>query len=169
MTLLISLIILLTGTYIKDVRNKSQPNVLSTTTPEKIATSEARVLKVIDGDTIEIDDKKKIRYIGIDAPELHHPKKPVQCFGQEAMNKNKELVEGKIVRLEKDISETDKYGRLLRYVYIDNIFVNDYLIKNGYAATATFPPDIKYQDLFLKSQREALENNLGLWKNCPTR
>ena len=78
----------------------------------------AVVKRVIDGDTIELDNGKTLRYIGIDTPETKHPTKGVQCFGEEAYKKNKELVEGKRVQLEKDVSETDRYGRLLRYVFV---------------------------------------------------
>jgi len=124
------------------------------------------VTKVIDGDTITIEGGQIIRYIGIDTPETVHPSKPVECFGKEASNKNKELVEGKKVKLEKDISETDKYGRLLRYVWIGDIFVNDYLVKQGYAYAYTYPPDVKYSDQFVKAQQEAKDNNRGLWMSC---
>lgn len=124
------------------------------------------VTEVIDGDTIRIEGGYKVRYIGIDTPETVHPSKPVECFGIEASNKNKELVEGKRVRLEKDISETDKYGRLLRYVWIDDLFVNDYLIRQGYAYAYTYPPDVKYAEQFAEAQREARENNRGLWSAC---
>lgn len=134
----------------------------------------SKVTRVIDGDTIEIENGQKVRYIGIDTPELHHPKKEVQCFAQEAYLKNKELVEGKIIKLEKDISETDKYGRLLRYVYLQEnnsssaaIFVNNYLAENGYAYAATFPPDVRFADLFKESQTQASIKGSGLWKSCP--
>ena len=125
------------------------------------------VTKVIDGDTIEIAGGRKVRYIGIDAPESLDPRKVVQCFGEEAYKKNKELVEGKRVRLEKDVSETDKYGRLLRYVYVGDIFVNRYLIREGYAYAYTFPPDIKYAEEFVQAQRKAREEKKGLWAVCP--
>ena len=132
-----------------------------------------KVKRVIDGDTIELDNDKIVRYIGIDTPEIHNPKKTIQCFGKEAMLKNKELVEGKIVRMEKDISETDRYGRLLRYIFLDNsisskeaVFVNQYLVANGFAYMATFPPDVKYEKLFRTEQENARLNNLGLWKGC---
>lgn len=127
------------------------------------------VTRVIDGDTIEIDGGKKVRYLGIDTPETVDPRKPVQCFGIEASNANKKLVLGKRVKLEKDISETDKYGRLLRYVYVDDIFVNDYLVRNGYAYAVTFPPDVKYQQQFLEAQKEARENKRGLWSACQSK
>jgi len=125
------------------------------------------VTRVIDGDTIEIEGGKKVRYIGIDTPETVDPRKPIQCFGVEASNKNKELVEGKRVRLEKDVSETDKYERLLRYVYVGELFVNDYLARQGYAYAYTYPPDVKYSEQFVQAQKEARENNRGLWKTCP--
>lgn len=122
--------------------------------------------KVVDGDTIKLTNGQTVRYIGIDTPETVHPAKPVQCFGKEASSKNKELVEGKEVRLEKDISETDRYGRLLKYVYVGDIFINDYLVRNGYAYASSYPPDVKYQSQFLEAQKEARENQRGLWANC---
>jgi len=125
-----------------------------------------KVTRVVDGDTIEIEGGIKVRYIGIDTPETVHPDKGVQCFGSQASNKNRELVEGKNIRLEEDISQTDKYGRLLRYVYIGEIFVNDYLVRNGFAYTSSYPPDVKYQAQFGQAQQEARENNRGLWSAC---
>ena len=133
---------------------------------EETKASLIKVVRVIDGDTIEIEGGQKIRYIGIDTPETVHPSKPIECFGKEASNKNKELVEGKMVRLEKDVSETDKYGRLLRYIWINDLMVNDYLVRNGYAMSSSYPPDIKYQDQFIEAQKEARENNRGLWSVC---
>lgn len=124
------------------------------------------VVKVIDGDTIAITGGKKVRYIGINTPETVDPRRGVQCFGKEASQKNKELVEGKQVQLEKDVSETDKFGRLLRYIYVDNLFVNDYLVRNGYAYVSSYPPDVKYQEQFAKAQSWARENNQGLWASC---
>ena len=125
-----------------------------------------RVIKVIDGDTIKLENGEVVRYIGIDTPETVHPSKPVQCFGREASNKNKELVEGKLVRLEKDITDRDKYGRLLRYVWVGDLFVNDYLVRQGYAYVYTYPPDVKYSEQFVQAQQEARENNRGLWAVC---
>jgi micrococcal nuclease len=124
------------------------------------------VKRVIDGDTIELDNGEIIRYIGINTPETVRPKYPVECFGREASEKNKELVLGKKVILKKDISQRDKYGRLLRYVYVSGIFVNLKLIEGGYAYATAFPPDVKYSDVFLNAQRDAIENNFGLWGSC---
>jgi len=135
----------------------------------KIATASAdnlepaSVSKVVDGDTIQLSDGRKVRYIGIDTPETVHPTKAIGCYGQEASAKNKELVLNKIVALEKDVSETDRYGRLLRYVYLDGIMVNDLLVKAGYARVSTYPPDVKYQAIFSASEKIAQEQNLGLW------
>ncbi len=125
------------------------------------------VTRVIDGDTIEIEGGQKIRYIGIDTPETVDPRKPVQCFGKEASNRNKQLVEGKRVHLEKDITETDRYGRLLRYVYLENIFINLLLVQEGFATSYSYPPDIKYQDKFIEAGRIARDKKNGLWGACP--
>lgn len=125
-----------------------------------------KVVRVVDGDTIEIEDGQTVRYIGIDTPETVHPQKAVECFGREASNKNKELVEGKFVQMEKDVSEVDKYGRLLRYIYVDDIFINELLVKEGFAHASSYPPDVKYQDLINNAQSEAQSQNKGLWAGC---
>ncbi len=124
---------------------------------------QALVSKVVDGDTIQLSDGRKVRYIGIDTPETVHPTKAVGCYGQEASTKNKELVLGKTVALEKDVSDTDRYGRLLRYVYSDGVMINDLLVKEGYARVSTYPPDVKYQAIFSESEKIAREQKLGLW------
>lgn len=126
-----------------------------------------KVARVIDGDTIELTDKRRVRYIGMDTPEIVDPTKPVECFGQEAREENRRLVDGKTVRFEKDVSETDSYGRLLRYVFVGDIFVNEILVRNGFARLATFPPDVTYRDQLIQAQREARVNNRGLWSQCP--
>ena len=115
------------------------------------------VTRVIDGDTIELSNGDRVRYIGIDTPE-----KDI-CYFQEASQKNSELVLNKQVKLEKDVSETDRYGRLLRYVYIDNIFVNELLVREGYANASSYPPDVKYQEVFTLAEQEARTHAKGLW------
>lgn len=122
-----------------------------------------RVERVVDGDTIEIAGGVKVRYIGIDTPESTTT---TECFGEEAANQNKLLVEGREVSLEKDVSETDKYGRLLRYVYVEGMMVNQELVETGYANSSSYPPDIKYQELFRNSERLAREQGRGLWGSC---
>lgn len=143
----------------------SSPSSTSTQTSQPIRVS-VKVIKVIDGDTIVVEGGTTVRYLGINTPETHNPRKGGECFGEEAKNKNKELVEGKIVQLEKDVSETDKYGRLLRYVYIGNIFINDYLVRQGYAHATSYPPDVAHQGEFREAEQEARENNRGLWSVC---
>jgi len=123
-----------------------------------------KVTKVIDGDTIVLEGGEVVRYIGIDAPETGQDNN--DCFAQEASDMNRELVEGKEVKFKKDVSERDKYGRLLRYAWVDGVFVNEYLVKEGYALSAEFPPDVKYAEQFNNFQKQAQEENLGLWSLC---
>ena len=122
-----------------------------------------KAIRVIDGDTIEIEGGFRVRYIGIDTPELDDARAEVKALALAAAEKNRELVEGKIVRLEKDVSETDRYGRLLRYVYVDGLFVNAELVRLGYARAVSYPPDVKYQELFSQLEKEAREASRGLW------
>lgn len=126
-----------------------------------------KVVRVIDGDTIELATGEKLRYIGVDTPETSDPRKPLQCFAKEATEKNRELVEGREVRLEKDISETDRYGRLLRYVYVGDEMINQKLVKEGFAYSSSYPPDVKYQEKFRQAEKEAKNENRGLWGACP--
>lgn len=145
------------------VDNITEP---TTTTPSPELNPEitlTKVAHVVDGDTIKLESGEVVRYIGIDTPETVDPRKPVQCYGKEASAKNKELVEGKEIRLEKDISETDKYGRLLRYVWLDDVLINELLVREGYAQSSSYPPDVKYQDRFLEAQGLARDENKGLW------
>lgn len=124
------------------------------------------VEKVIDGDTIKLKGLGTVRLIGVDTPETVHPKKQVECFGIEASNKMKEVVNGKKVRVELDKSqgEKDKYGRYLVYLYTsDNKFVNLDLIREGYAYEYTYSGKYKYQTEFKLAQTYAKDNFLGLW------
>jgi len=120
----------------------------------------AKVTQVIDGDTIVIEGGYRVRYIGIDTPEVHPELEP---FGMEALEANRKLVEGKRVRLERDVSETDKYDRLLRYVYVDGIFVNAELVSQGLAEAKAYPPDIKYQDYLEELEAKARQAGRGMW------
>ena len=137
----------------------------------------ARVLDVIDGDTIAIDrgqGREKVRYIGVDTPETVHPSKPVEVMGREASAANKAMVEGRDVLLERDVTDRDRYGRLLRYVWIEDpssasglALVNLALVAGGFAQVSTYPPDVRYVDLYLAAQRQAREAGLGLWADEP--
>lgn len=141
----------------------SEPTSLEENTQPLKDPSIVKVTRIIDGDTIEIESGQKVRYIGIDTPETVDPNRPAGCYGQEASNKNKELVEGKEVYLEKDVSETDRYGRLLRYVWVGDQMINKLLVKDGYAQASSYPPDIKHQEELSAMQASARENKLGLW------
>lgn len=124
------------------------------------------VTRVIDGDTIEVSIAGtiyKVRYIGIDTPELDDRRPEYSALAQEATRYNRQLVEGKTVRLEKDVSETDKYGRLLRYIYVDDIFVNAELVKEGLAWAIPYEPDTKYQGTLEEAEAEARQAGTGLW------
>lgn len=120
-------------------------------------------IAVIDGDTIVLDGKEKVRLIGVDTPETKDPRKPVQYFGKEACAFTKRLVEGQKVRLGFDLNKTDKYGRTLAYVYLeDGTFLNAEIIKQGYGfADGYFI--FKYSGEFKRYEREARKNEIGLW------
>jgi len=135
------------------------------------------VTRAIDGDTIELADRERVRLVGIDTPESRYNAKlardmkssgqdaaTIIAMGKKASDFTKMLAEGKRVRLEFDIERRDRYGRLLAYVYLpDGRMLNAELLREGYAQVYTFPPNVKYIDKFLRIQREARENNKGLW------
>ena len=129
------------------------------------------VTRDIDGDTIDVQmgsQKETVRFLGVDTPETHDPRKPVQCFGLVAAAHTKQLVEGKNVRLEPDPedSDRDKYGRILRYVYLpDGTLLNAELIKDGYGFAYTVFPITKL-DNFRSLESDARSHNRGLWAGC---
>lgn len=134
----------------------------------------AQVTRVVDGDTIELSTGQKLRYIGIDTPETVHPKKGAECFGAAASAENKRLVENQTIYLVKDVSETDRYGRLLRYVYLSpeasaSGMVNALLVQGGFATVSSYPPDVSQQALFRSLEDEARQGGRGLWSSeCRT-
>ncbi len=129
----------------------------------------ARVVRVVDGDTIEVaidggtDD---VRYIGVDTPETVKPGEPVQCYGPEASAFNHRLVDGATVRLVFDRELRDIYGRLLAYVYADGTFVNAELVREGYARTLEIPPNTAEADRLAKLEQRAGDAGIGLWGSC---
>ncbi len=136
-----------------------------------MATDSAKIVvsHVTDGDTIRIQSGEKVRLIGIDTPETVDPRRAVGCFGKQASEfTTTELLNQEVV-LEKDVSETDKYGRLLRYVWVDGVLFNELLVRQGYGYAISYPPDVKYQDRFKAAQALAQKEKLGLWSesNCP--
>jgi micrococcal nuclease len=127
------------------------------------------VTRVVDGDTFWVDDGTprgiKIRLIGLDAPETRKSeKKDIGYFGKESKDYLKQLLTGKKVRLEYDVAKYDQYGRTLAYAFLeDGTFVNAELIKRGYAVVLTIPPNVKYADDFVRFQRKARRQDIGLW------
>jgi micrococcal nuclease len=147
----------------------------SATHPSTGVLQTARVVRVVDGDTlvVEIEGREeRLRYIGIDTPETVKENSPVECFGKEASAENKRLVEGQNVEFERDVSERDRYDRLLRYVYVtdpatgERLFVNYELVARGFANARTFPPDVRHEAEFRAAEREAREAGRGLWGTC---
>lgn len=129
---------------------------------------ETEVARVIDGDTIDVlidGVEQRVRYIGIDTPEPYREGAP-ECFSTEASAYNTSLVEGKLVRLKADVEDKDRYGRLLRYVYVDDVFVNEKLIQEGYATTLPIKPNTTYAQSFKRSENDAKSDARGLWGAC---
>jgi micrococcal nuclease len=179
-TIIIFIFILLANNFFplknndKKAKISPTPDWLTTISQKvNIATSEAKfysVIRVIDGDTfvVDIDGKKEtVRLIGINSPEVNDPRKPVECFGREASNKAKEILTGKKVRLEIDPTQgdRDKYGRLLRYVFLeDGTNFNQLMIEQGYAFEYTYHFPYRYQKEFKQAQKKAEAEGRGLWE-----
>ncbi len=140
--------------------------------------SDILVTRAVDGDTLVLENNERVRLIGIDTPEMHESNKLnrdaqrlgqdveiIKQLGRRSYEFTKKLVEGKRVRLEFDVERYDKYKRLLAYVYLLNgTFLNAEIVQQGYASLMTYPPNVKYADLFLKLYTEARQNQRGLWK-----
>lgn len=160
-------------------RDQPAPEAAHQAPEERPGITEARVTGVVDGDTVDVEvlagaalPAARVRLIGIDTPEVHGRTDP---YGAEASAFTKEHLTGRTVWLEKDVSETDRYGRALRYVWLAepppepteadarNYLFNALLVLGGYAQVSTHPPDVKYADLFVRFQREAREARKGLW------
>ncbi len=127
--------------------------------PSITAPGTGYVTRVIDGDTIVLSSGEHVRYIGIDTPEIN----PEEPFARKATQVNRDLVEGKTVRLEKDTSETDRYGRLLRYIYAGDTFINLELVRLGLAEAKSYPPDTRYQLVLEAAEVEARLDGRGMW------
>ncbi len=146
------------------------PTTLSVVPAE--ATEQARVVKVVDGDTVRVHlagEEKVVRLIGINTPESVDPRKPVQCFGKEASAYAVKLLQDKEVFMSSDESqqEMDRYGRLLRYIYLpDGTLVNEKLIREGYAQEYTYDRPYAFRIQFKQAEKEARQANVGLWSGC---
>ena len=124
------------------------------------------VVSVADGDTVTLSDKRKVRYIGVNTPEIVHGSKPGERFGPEAKKGNHALVNKRRVRLETDVEETDRYGRTLAYVYLeDGSMVNEKLVEEGLAYCYPYGKNLAHKDVFLAAQRRAMNGRRGMWRN----
>ena len=132
--------------------------------PGQAKEKEYIVTKVIDGDTIVLENGEVVHYLGIEAPHLKKNEGGPQFFSREAAKFNKSLVLLKKVRLDLDVDKKDEQGRLLAYVYVKNLFINGELVRLGYARADVRPPNVKNRDLLLRSQKEAEERYAGLWQ-----
>jgi micrococcal nuclease len=144
------------------------PHPLSIGEPKELS---GPVVRTVDGDTIYVrlaSGVEKVRYIGIDTPEVHHPTRGEEPGGRAATEINRRLIGDRPVRLEPDVQLRDRYGRLLAYVWVERagggpIMVNAELVRLGYAAVMTVPPNVRHAELFRKLAAEARENHRGLW------
>ena len=162
------------------VKNKhTEPTKATDLSSVHIVFTQVTVTRVVDGDTIVVElldgSSEKVRLIGINTPETVKPNSAVEHYGKEASNYTKSMLSGKTIYLEKDVGDRDKYGRLLRYVWIEipqkineqeirQKMFNAILVIDGYAQLMTMPPDVKYANYFKKFQRDSRERNKGLWK-----
>lgn len=143
----------------------------ASTTKENSKRIPAKVVRVVDGDTMKVSfadggqvKEETIRLLLVDTPESVDPEKPVQPFALDASNYAKTMLTGKDVQLELDVSERDKYGRLLCYLYIGDRMFNELLLENGYARVAyIYPPNVKYVDQFREIQKRAQQKALNIW------
>jgi len=115
------------------------------------------VVRVIDGDTIELQDGHRVRYLGIDTPETG------EFYADEATTRNRQLVEGKMIELQRGKRDQDEYGRFLRYVYVDGTFVNAELVAQGFAHAYIFDPDERYSQILVQLEQYAKMSKRGLW------
>jgi micrococcal nuclease len=127
------------------------------------ASLSGRVLRVVDGDTIVVQGVGTVRYIGIDTPELHHPRKPVERFAARAAALNRRMVAGRAVRLVTDVEERDAHGRLLAYVYAGDVMVNARLVELGAAEQFPYPPNTLHRAQFARLERAAMRARRGQW------
>lgn len=161
-----------------DERNPTAPKSSQPAERESAGVERAaRVVRVVDGDTVIVrtvsvqggeatGPERRVRYIGIDTPESVKPDAPTECFGKEAAEANRRLVQGKVVRLVSDKERFDRFGRALAYVYVKGKFVNGDLVRNGYATTIEIEPNTSKADELNDLERVAKRTNAGLWGAC---
>ncbi|HMF05252.1 MAG TPA: thermonuclease family protein [Acidimicrobiia bacterium] len=135
----------------------------------RTATAAWTVVDVVDGDTITVtrgDTTDTVRLLGVDTPETHHPRKPVECFGPEAAAYTDSHLRGRSVQLEGDIEERDRYGRRLAYIIVDGERFNDDLLRRGYARLLVIEPNHAHARTMLGEELAAKRTGRGLWSEC---
>jgi micrococcal nuclease len=153
----------------------SRPTTKSITPAPGATLSDASLVRIVDGDTIIVrigGSDERVRLIGINTPELNKPDGPVECYAIEASDQTEALIgdAGGHIQLERDVSETDQYGRLLRYVWLvtpqGKQLLNEELVEGGYARSISYRPDVKYQSALNRDQTDARNDGRGLWGAC---
>lgn len=167
MLLVVAIVLLLEGGMDED--DGGGPAGDSAPTERAGGRESAEVLRVVDGDTIEVlidGSEEDIRYIGVDTPESVAPGQPVECFGEQASDFNAELVEGETVTLVFDAELRDRYGRLLAYVYVGDLLVNAELVAEGFARTLEIEPNTSKAARLARLEQRAGSAGRGLWRAC---
>lgn len=139
---------------------------------EIVNIARVKIIKVVDGDTVDIDlagRTERVRLIGVNTPETKHPTKPIECFGPEASAYMTQLLpQGTVVRIERDVEARDRYGRMLLYLYLDsdNLFINLDLVARGFGKPMSIEPNTFHRNDFVRAAAQAEAANVGLWKAC---
>jgi len=166
-TLLFIIIVSFSTGYLLGYSNIYTKIHTNITTNQQISQQTYQILRIIDGDTIVINYyglEEKVRLLMIDTPESVHPDDNKNTsFGAIASDYMKSLLENKSVSLELDKKQRDRYGRLLAYVYCDGVFINELLVRNGYAKVVIYEPNHKYKDILYNAQDKAKLENKGIW------
>jgi endonuclease YncB( thermonuclease family) len=151
LSLLLLIVMIVSACTLEDEQDSPLP-------PDSTNGDSYTVVNVVDGDTIDVQQGAvtyRVRYVGVNTPERDEV-----CY-TDALQANEALVSGQVVRMEIDQSNTDRYGRLLRYVYVGDVFVNERLVSDGYAEAVLYEPDDRYFDQFSAIEQEAAQANLG--------
>jgi micrococcal nuclease len=161
-----------TATWDRAETTPSAPTAVSPSAVDGARTpgEPAVVTRTVDGDTIHVAFRGHdldVRLIGIDTPETVDPSQPVQCYGEQASRFTERSLTGRTVRLEFDVERHDRYGRTLAYVWVRGHLFNRRLVSDGYAVVDTFPPNVRYEGVFMAAQAVAQRDDRGLWAACP--
>ncbi len=167
------------NTVIEEIATETTELIEATETQPDPATDEtemfgeyATVTRVVDGDTIIANingTDYRVRFIGMDTPETVHPEKPVEPYGPEASMFTESMLNNKKVFLEYDVQHFDRFDRVLAYIWVDDLMINEQLVKEGLAFVTTYPPNVKYVERFLDAQKHAQEQKINIWSidsNC---